>query len=77
MTLRGAAGAAEAVGNELQVLLERLRAVCHFEELTEHGHDVVLEVLVVRNGENAVAIGHVARMRHLSKVFAEPVALVC
>ena len=52
----GGAFAAQRVGNEPQVFFQRVRAVDGLEPVDEHGHDVVGEILVIGDGQNAVLV---------------------
>ena len=48
--------AAQRVRNEPQVFFQRVRAVDGLEPVDEHGHDVVGEILVIGDGQNAVLV---------------------
>ena len=59
MTSRGGDFTAQRVGNEPQVFFQRVRAVDGLEPVDEHGHDVVGEILVIGDGQNAVLVRRV------------------
>ena len=49
--------AAQRLGDEAEVVFQRLFAIGRLEEAREHADDVVLEVFIVADGEDAVAVG--------------------
>ena len=51
------AAAAQRLGDEAEVVFQRLFAIGRLEEAHEHADDVVLEVFIVADGEDAVAVG--------------------
>ena len=55
--LAGGTLSAEGVGDEFEVFLERIRAVDRADELNEAAGDVVVEILVVADGDNVVGVG--------------------
>ena len=50
--------ATERVGDELQIFLQCFRTVDHAHEVHEPTADVVVEILVVTDGENIVLVGN-------------------
>src|SRR5690554_4265668 len=55
--LSGRPLAAKGVSDELKVLLQRFRTIDNTDEVNEPPHDIVVEILVVANGEDIVPIG--------------------
>ena len=70
------AGTAERVGDELQVLFHVLLAKCSRHEVDEQPRRVVVEVLDVGEGDDAVRIGREAGLGHLLQILGKTFALV-
>ena len=75
------AAPSERLGDEAQVLLKRFGAVGRAHEFREAPHDVVVEVLVVGDGQHVVGVGHEAdarwvAARHLVEVVGKHGSLV-
>ena len=73
---RGLALSAEGVSDEAQVLLERLLAVGGADEADGEPDDVVVEVLVVGNGQDTVVVGYEAGLGDTGQVVGHGGALV-
>ena len=50
--------AAESVGNELQILLQRVSAIDRLHPLDEATGDVVIKIVIVADGDNIVLVRH-------------------
>ena len=60
----GAALIAQCLGNVIQVCFQRVRTVHHLQPVAQAGNDVVLQILLVGNGD------HVVHIREVAAVFA-------
>ena len=49
--------AAQCTGDEVQIFFQRVRTVGGFQPVAQAGNDVVLQILFVGDGQNAVPVG--------------------
>ena len=70
---------AQCIRNELEVLLERFRAIRSTNKFNKPANNIVFKVFIVCNGENIVFIRHegdVCRIRHFIKIGIYRIPLV-
>ena len=85
--LTGSTLATQSIGNEPQVFFQGLLAVDHFHKLDDLAQQILIEILVITNGQNIICIGNdglvfrgiplttgIAEAFHIQRVSAENAA---